>query len=68
MPTSTRQIVGEWDSAALVRGQRPVRSLQAYPAAGASDYDPAAVAFHEQATSAVREILFRDAEKVRPTL
>ncbi len=67
MPTRTKQIVGEWDSAALVRGSdrfghfkdtpRPVRDL-----------DPAAVQFHEKATNAVREILFNDAEKVRHTL
>ena len=67
MPTSTRQIVGEWDSAALVRGSDRYGHFKHTPRP-ASDYDPAAVAFHEQATSAVREILFRDAEKVRPTL
>ena len=67
MPTSTRQIVGEWDSAALVRGSDRYGHFKHTPRP-ASDYDPVAVAFHEQATSAVREILFRDAEKVRPTL
>ena len=67
MPTSTRQIVGEWDSAALVRGSDRYGHFKHTPRP-ASDYDPAAVAFHEQATNAVREILFRDAEKVRPTL
>ena len=32
------------------------------------DFDPVAVEFHEQATSAVREILFKDAQQVRQTL
>ncbi len=67
MPTTTRQIIGDWDSAALVRGEdgyghfthtpRPVR-----------DFDPATVAFHEKAADAVRDILFHGAEKVRQTL
>ena len=67
MPTSTRQIVGEWDSAALVRGSDRYGHFKHTPRPG-TDYDPVAVEFHEQATSAVREILFKDAEKVRPTL
>ena len=67
MPTSTRQIVGEWDSAALVRGTDRYGHFRHTPRPG-TDYDPAAVEFHEQATTAVREILFKDAEKVRQTL
>ena len=67
MPTSTRQIVGEWDSAALVRGSDRYGHFKHTPRPG-TDYDPVAVEFHEQATNAVREILFTDAEKVRPTL
>jgi hypothetical protein len=34
----------------------------------AKDFDPVAVEFHRQATDAVREILFADAEKMRPTI
>ena len=67
MPTSTRQIVGEWDSAALVRGSDRYGHFKHTPRPEI-DYDPVAVEFHEQATSAVREILFKDADKVRPTL
>jgi len=32
------------------------------------EFDPIAVEFHQQATDAVREILFADATKVRPTI
>lgn len=67
MPTSTRQIVGEWDSAALVRGSDRYGHFKQTPRPE-TDYDPVAVEFHGQATNAVREILFKDAEKVRPTL
>lgn len=67
MPTSTRQIVGEWDSAALVRGSDRYGHFKHTPRPE-TDYDPVAVEFHGQATNAVREILFKDAEKVRPTL
>ena len=67
MPTWTKQIVGDWDSAALVRGEDRFGHFADTPRP-AEDLDPAAVQFHEQATNAVREVLFKDAEKVRPTL
>ncbi len=67
MPTSTRQIVGEWDSAALVRGTDRFGHFDLAPRPS-RDFDPVAVAFHERATTAVRDILFNDAEKVRQTL
>ena len=67
LPTSTRQIVGEWDSAALVRGTDSYGHFKHTPRP-ARDFDPVAVAFHQQATNAVREILFTDADKVRETL
>ena len=66
-PTSTRQIVGEWDSAALVRGSDRYGNFKHTPRP-TRDFDPVAVEFHERATKAVREILFNDAEKVRNTL
>ena len=67
MPPHTKQIVGEWDSAALVRGED--RFGHFLPTlVPARDFDPKAVAFHERATDQVREILFSDAEKVRKTL
>jgi len=67
MPTRSRQLVGEWDSAALVRGEDRYHHFEAAPVP-ACDMDPQAVAFHEKACNAVREILFKGAERVRPTL
>ena len=67
MPTCTKQVVGEWDSAALVRGKDRFGHFAAAPQP-AKDFDPAAIQFHEKATGAVREILFKDAEKTRSTL
>ena len=67
IPTSTKQTIGEWDSAALVRGTDRFGHFQEAPRP-TKDLDPAAVQFHEKATNAVREILFSDAEKVRRTL
>ena len=67
MPTCARQIVGAWDSAALVRGEDRFGHFAPAPRP-TRDFDPETVAFHEKATTAVREILFNDAEKVRQTL
>jgi len=67
MPTKTRQIVGEWDSAALVRGEDSYGHFEIAPRPR-YDLDPEAAAFHVKAAAAVREILFTDAERLRPTL
>ena len=67
MPTSTRQIIGDWDSAALVRGEDTYGHFTHTPRP-ARDFDPATVAFHSKASDAVREILFHGAAKVRQTL
>ncbi len=67
MPTGTKQTVGEWDSAALVRGEDRYGHFTLTPRPS-EDFDPAAVAFHEKATQAVRDVLFKDAAKVRHTL
>ena len=67
MPTRTKQTVGEWDSAALVRGEDRFGHFTATPRP-AYDLDPATVLFHEKATNAIREILFKDAEKVSQKL
>jgi len=67
MPTKTKQIVGEWDSAALVRGVDRFGHFEDTPRPS-RDLDPATVAFHERATTAVREVLFKGADKVRSTL
>ena len=67
IPTKTRQKVGSWDSAALVRGEDRFGHFNITPQPNC-DMDPASVAFHSKATDELREILFADAEKVRPTL
>lgn len=67
IPTRARQLVGEWDSAALVRGEDRYRHFVSTPVPR-YDMDPEAVAFHQQASTAVRDILFKGAERVRPTL
>ena len=67
MPTRSRQMVGSWDSAALVRGEDRFHHFATAPVPS-RDMDPVAVAFHERASTAVREILFEGAARVRPTL
>lgn len=67
MPTRTRQIVGDWDSAALVRGEDSYGHFTHTPRP-TRDFDPATVAFHSKASDAVRDILFHGAVKVRDTL
>ncbi len=62
IPTSARQSVGGWDSAALVRGSDAHQHFHLTPRVE-RDLDPPAVAFHEKATEALREILYRDAEQ-----
>lgn len=60
MPPDTRQIVGNWDCAMLVRGKDPYGNFELTPAP-AYDFDPVAVAFHEKASKAVNEILYKGA-------
>ena len=67
LPTHAQQTVGDWDSAALVRGEDTYGHFTPAPQPS-RDMDPDAVAFHERASGAVREILFTDAAKTRPTL
>lgn len=67
IPTRTKQAVGKWDSAALVRGEDKFGHFNIAPRP-ARDLDPDSVAFHAKATDELREILFADAERVRPTL
>lgn len=62
MPPETGQIVGSWDSAALVRGEDRYGNFASTPVP-ARDLDDAAVAFHGRATAALREILYADAER-----
>ncbi len=67
MPTDTRQIIGDWDTAALVRGENKFNYFEPAPRP-AKDLDPEAVALHKKATTAVRDILFKDAKKVRSSI
>ena len=62
MPPETRQIVGEWDSAALVRGEDAYGYFEHAPVP-AADFDPLAVDFHRRASDAVRAVLYADAER-----
>ena len=67
MPTQTSQLNSDWDCASLVRGVDRYRHFDQAPAP-TCDFDPVTVAYHEKATTAMRELLFKGAEKVRPTI
>ena len=67
MPTRTKQIIGDWDSAALVRGEDRFGNFTHTPRP-TKDFDPAAVEFHKKAADAVRNVLFHDASKIRNTI
>ena len=67
MPTHTKQTVGEWDTAALVRGEDRFGHFTITPRP-AKDFDPSAVLFHEKATDATRKILYKDAQESRHTI
>ena len=60
MPPDTAQIVGQWDSAALVRGRDSYGNFAATPKPK-TDLDPDCVAFHGRATQAIRDVLYADA-------
>ncbi|HMB78055.1 MAG TPA: phytanoyl-CoA dioxygenase family protein [Kiloniellaceae bacterium] len=60
MPTRSRQLIGAWDSAALVRGEDRFGHFALAPRP-ARDGDPATRTFHEKAVAALHEILFKDA-------
>ena len=67
MPPDTKQVVGAWDCAALVRGRDRFRHFEPTPAP-ARDLDPDAVAFHARASSALREVLYAGAAQDAPKL
>lgn len=60
MPADTRQIVGDWDSAALVRGEDPSGAF-AHTPIPAADFDPAVLDFHARAAAAIGEIVYHGA-------
>lgn len=67
IPTSARQRAVDWDTASLVRGTDQYHNFALAPRPR-HDFDPQAARFHEQASVAFREILFKDAERVRSLL
>lgn len=67
MPTHTRQLLAEWDSAALVRGEDRYGHFEIAPRP-TSDFDPAAVEFHGRAAKALRQIVYQGADQAEPTL
>ncbi len=64
IPTSTRQIAMDWDSATLVRGDDRYHHFTPTPRP-VTDLDESNLRFHQQATDAFRGIVFKDAERVR---
>lgn len=60
MPPATKQVVGSWDCAALVRGRDPHGNFEPTPTP-AKDFDPPAVAFHARAAKAMRDVLYAGA-------
>ncbi len=62
MPPDTKQVVGTWDCAALVRGVDRFRHFTHTPIP-ACDFDPEAVAFHARAAGAMREVLYAGAAR-----
>lgn len=61
MPTETQQIVGSWDTAALVRGVDDYKHFVSVPRP-ARDFDPESVELHEKAALALREVMYAGAK------
>jgi len=62
MPPDTKQVVGDWDCGALVRGADRFGHFAPTPVP-ARDFDPEAVAFHARAANAMREVLYAGAAR-----
>lgn len=62
MPTDTRQMVSEGDSAALVRGCDTFGHFKP-TIVPSGDFDEDAVAFHHRASEVLREVLYHGAER-----
>ena len=60
MPPDTRQTLGSWDCAALVRGVDRSGFFEHTPRPRV-DLDPVAIAFHQRASTAMREMLYAGA-------
>lgn len=62
LPPDTAQIIGTWDSAALVRGNDVYNNFEPTPLP-TCDFDQEAVKFHFRATRVIREVLYADARE-----
>jgi non-heme Fe2+,alpha-ketoglutarate-dependent halogenase len=62
MPPDTKQVVGAWDCAALVRGSDGFGHF-AHTPVPARDFDPEPVAFHARAAGALRDVLYAGAAR-----
>lgn len=62
MPTSSKQTLVDWDTAALVRGVDEYNHFEHGPRPE-SDLHPDAVAFHARAAKALRELIYAGAER-----
>ena len=61
IPPQTRQVLSDWDSAALVRGRDIFGHFEQEPVP-ACDMDPVAVAFHRMAEERQRQVYFKGTE------
>lgn len=62
IPPSVAQVVGDWDCAALVRGQDTHGHFEHTPRVPA-DLDPDLVAYHSMASSKISEVLYHGADQ-----
>ena len=62
IPPSVDQVIGDWDSAALVRGEDSYGHFEHTPRVPA-DLDPDLVAFHAMAAGKVSEVLYHGADQ-----
>ena len=61
IPPETKQLLADWDSAALVRGEDRYGNFEHEPEP-AQDLDPVAVAFHRKAEEMQRQVYYKDTE------
>jgi hypothetical protein len=65
LPTYVKQVVGERDTATLVRGVDEFHHFDPEPAPKA-DFDPDAMAFHQKVVDASNAVLYRGTDKRNP--
>ena len=67
IPTNAKQLNAEWDTATLVRGKDSYHHFEKSPSPQ-FDLDPKTLEFHQKATDAMRDPLFKGAQKIRKTI